>query len=513
MSNLEYYSLTRPEKFFYKIGSFFKSIPLGIWKFFKKTPSKLKEFFKKIFNPIINLFHWFVRGDALTKLNFLVMGIGQITRHQVLRGLLNLCYEIISVIFIVLIGAPNFTKLPTFGYVSSVQYETDEAPFIGYMYQDDSFKILLYSVVSIIVILILVFLWYTSIRDSYELQQLKYIGKNKSDKETLKGLVGKDYHKVMLSIPTLGIAIFTIIPLFFMILIGFTNYNSNHMNPKELFDRVGLGNFQQLLGITGGQNGTQFALVFVQILIWTLIWAFFATFTNYFLGMIVAIMINKKGIKLKKLWRTILITTIAVPQFVSLLLMSKMLNTDTGVINAVLRELGIITQNIRFLTDGILVKVTIILVNMWIGIPYTMLMCTGILMNIPDDLYESAKIDGASPYKMYMKITLPYMLFVTTPYLISQFVGNINNFNVIYLLSNGGPIFSSINGEMITAQVFGAGQSDLLITWLYKMSMGEVFKDYGTSSVIGMVVFVVVAFFSLIFYGKSNSVKNEEDFQ
>ena len=114
---------------------------------------------------------------------------------------------------------------------------------------------------------------------------------------------------------------------------------------------------------------------------------------------------------------------------------------------------------------------------------------------------------------MYMKITLPYMLFVTTPYLISQFVGNINNFNVIYLLSSGGPIFSSVNGEIITAQVFGAGQSDLLITWLYKMSMGEVFKDYGAASVIGIVVFVIVAFFSLIFYGRSNSVKNEEDFQ
>lgn len=513
MSNLEYYSLSRPKRFFYKLSSFFVNIPLGIGRFFKKLPNKLVNFFKKFFHPLANIWSWFVKGDFLTRLSFIVMGSGQIARHQIIRGVLNLLYEIVAITFIILVGVPSFTKLPSFGYISSIQYETNTPPFVGYMYQDDSFKILLYSVVSLIVILILAFLWYTNIRDAYELQRMKEIGRKTSDLETVKGLVGKDYHKVMLSIPTLGIAIFTVIPLIFMILVAFTNFNSNHMNPKELFDWVGLGNFSQLLGLTGTNNGNQFAMVFLQILIWTLIWAFFATFTNYFLGMIVAIMINKKGIKLKKMWRTILITTIAVPQFVSLLLMSKMLNTDTGVVNAILKNAGLITENIRFLTNGLLVKVTIILVNMWIGIPYTMLMCTGILMNIPDDLYESAKIDGASPYKMYMKITLPYMLFVTTPYLISQFVGNINNFNVIYLLSSGGPIFSSVNGEIITAQVFGAGQSDLLITWLYKMSMGEVFKDYGAASVIGIVVFVIVAFFSLIFYGRSNSVKNEEDFQ
>ncbi len=512
MTNLEYMSLNRTQRFFYKFGSIFVKVPLAIFHFFKKLPRTLGSKVKKAFSPFKNLGTWFLQGDILTKLNFIIMGIGQIPRHQIIRGVLNLVYEIVAILFLILVGIPNFIKLPSFGYVGSVQYETDTPPFIGYMYQDDSFMILLNSVISLAIILILVFLWYTSIRDSYELQRLGEIGKTKTDKSTVKDLVGKDYHKVMLSIPTLGIAIFTIIPLVFMVLVAFTNYNSNHMNPKELFDWVGLGNFEQLLGIASGGN-SQVLFVFLQILLWTLIWAFFATFTNYFLGMIVALMINKKGIKLKKLWRTILITTIAVPQFVSLLLISKMLNQDTGVINATLKNLGLITENIKFLTDGILVKVTIIVVNMWIGIPYTMLMCTGILMNIPDDLYESAKIDGASPYKMYMKITLPYMLFVTTPYLISQFVGNINNFNVIYLLSNGGPTFTSVNGEMISTRIYGAGQSDLLITWLYKMSMGEVFKDYGTAAVIGIIVFVIVAFFSLIFYGRSNSVKNEEDFQ
>ncbi|MCH3966466.1 MAG: ABC transporter permease subunit [Bacilli bacterium] len=160
-----------------------------------------------------------------------------------------------------------------------------------------------------------------------------------------------------------------------------------------------------------------------------------------------------------------------------------------------------------------LAKIMIIVLNTWIGIPYTMLICTGLLMNIPNDLYESAKIDGASPVKMYFKITLPYMLFVTTPYLISQFVGNINNFNVIYLLSTGGPAYTLGGDVPLSVTVQGLGRTDLLITWIYKISISSTNPDYATASVIGILVFVLVAFFSLIFYNNSNSVKDEEEFQ
>ena len=123
-------------------------------------------------------------------------------------------------------------------------------------------------------------------------------------------------------------------------------------------------------------------------------------------------------------------------------------------------------------------------------------------MNIPNDLYESARIDGAGPFKMYMKITLPYMMFVMGPYLISQFIGNINNFNVIFLLTGGVPVNSD--------KLIG-GDTDLLITWLYKLTVNE--NNYKMASAIGIVVFIIVAVISMIFYSKSNAVKNEEDFQ
>jgi len=132
-------------------------------------------------------------------------------------------------------------------------------------------------------------------------------------------------------------------------------------------------------------------------------------------------------------------------------------------------------------------------------------MCSGIVLNIPADLYESASIDGVSPARQFMKITLPYMLFVTGPYLITQFIGNINNFNVIYLLSGGGP------GDLML-YTDGAKGTDLLITWLYKLSLGAD-RNYKLASVIGILVFVISATFSLIVYNKSSAVKGEDNFQ
>lgn len=523
MTTIEYLSLPLYKRLIYRVSKFFIIIPKGILNFITK---KIPSFFQKIWNYIIhfssNLTHMFSEGDWKTKMSYFIMGFGLLCRKSFLRGILYLIFQIAFIAYAIKIGIPSIIKLGTFGYISSETYSTiitlqsgmELEVYEYYQGYDNSFMILLYSIIFFVLVVIGIILWSNQINDSYELENLHKIGKSIEDKEVIKSLLGKNYHKVLLAIPTIGLVIFTVIPLIFMILVAFTNYSSKFDAPASLFDWVGMYNFQKLLGITGG-NGSEFTYVFSQILLWTLIWAFFATFTNYFLGMIVAMLINSKGIKLKKLWRTVLVTTIAVPQFISLLFMSKFLETNDGGLNTILMQLGVIKENIKFLEDPTIAKVVIIVVNMWIGIPYTMLMCSGILMNIPKDLYESAKIDGASPLKMYMKITLPYMLFITGPYLIQNFVGNINNFNVIYLLTGGNPLFTNINGVGIQNlnSLYGAGQTDLLITWLYKMCMGQVDKEYGVASVIGIFIFLIVASISLIFYSRTSAVKNEGDFQ
>lgn len=516
-SKLEYLSLNKGQRILYKIGRFFKNTPKAIGRFFSRIPSKTRKKGAEVVSVFRTISDAARFGDIFTRISFFVMGFGLFFRHQMIRGFLYFLYEIIFIVFMIFVGGSALTHLASFGQVGSMVYTiVDDATMMDIettVLFDNSFTILLYSIITILLILVLAFLWYNQLRDSIKLQRMSYIGKTASDKATLKNVFDKSYSKTLLFIPTVGLVLFTIIPLIIVVLIAFTDYNSNHLTPARLIDWIGLYNFEMIFASTGTSNSSVLLEVFGQVLLWTLVWAFFATFSNYFLGMIVAMIINTKGIKLKKLWRTVLITTIAVPQFISLMLMSNMFSLQ-GPINGLLQSFGWITESIPWFTDEWLARVMIIVINTWVGIPYTMLICTGLLMNIPDDLYESAKIDGASPVKTYMKITLPYMLFVTTPYLISQFVGNINNFNVIYLLTNGGPSFT-YSGSNIPYQVVGTnvGKTDLLITWIYKMTKDSVNKDYGMAAVLGIIIFVVVAFFSLIFYNHSNSVKNEEDFQ
>lgn len=521
-NNLEYLSLNRIEKIGYKISHFFQGIPKKISHKARSVPSKAREKSFHFIHIIENLIKAFSRGDIFTRLSFLFMGVGLMRRHQVIRGCLYFLYELFFIYFMVTIGGKALASLGTLGTLSRVEYTIfeDIMDVKTTILVDNSFTILLYSILSFVFIFILLFLYYNQIRDAFNLQEKSYIGKFASDKQTLKNVLDKSYDKTLLFLPIGGLFVFTVIPIVMMIIIAFTDYDYQHVTPNQLFDWVGFYNLGQVFSSTGANSGTAFFKVFGQVLLWTLLWAFFATFSNYFIGMIVAMLINTKGIKLKKFWRTILISTIAVPQFISLMLVSFMFSDSSfGIVNSTLQNLGWIQSPIKWLSNSsynaLLPKVIIILINTWIGIPYTMLICTGLLMNIPEDLYESARIDGASPMKMYMKITLPYMLFVTGPYLLSQFIGNINNFNVIYLLSGGGPYFTfDVVNEVIPDALLasGVGQTDLLITWIYKLTTSKSF-DYGLASVLGLLVFCLVAFFSLIFYGHSSSVNNEEEFQ
>ena len=193
--------------------------------------------------------------------------------------------------------------------------------------------------------------------------------------------------------------------------------------------------------------------------------------------------------------------TIAIPQFVSLLVVNTMIQ-EHGVINLLLKELfG--AGPLPFLTNATWARVTVIVINLWVGIPYTLIAVTGILKNIPAELYEAAKVDGANAVVTFFKITMPYMMFVMTPQLIVTFTQNINNFNVIFLLTNGQPACDTYYRGT-------AGKTDLLVTWLYKLTIDH--KDYNLGAVIGILTFILMATLSLMTYRKTGSYKNEEGF-
>ena len=510
-SDLEFLRLSKGQKALYKIGRFFASIPTAIKNLFVGLWGLIRKGCAALGREISDIVATFVHGDWKTKLSYLVMGFGCIARGQILRGLMFLLFEVVFIGYMILTGGYWLSMLPSLGKVGPT--ETYDEIFDTYVtqYNDNSFKILLYGVLTIFFIVAFIYTWRVNVKQNKLAEQILKSGKKlKSGKDDLRSLVDDQFHKTLLALPLTGILIFTVLPIVFMVLVAFTNYDGAHDGyASNLFTWVGLDNFNTMLSWTNAGGTQSYAATFGEVLSWTLIWAFFATFTNYFLGMFVAMAINKKGIKLKKVWRTVLVLTIAIPQFISLLYVSKMFAKD-GIVNGFLLNMGWIKQAIDFFGDASrpwLSRVTVIIINIWIGIPYLMLITTGILMNIPADLYESARIDGANAWQQYTKITLPYMLFVTGPYLLTSFTGNMNNFNVIYLLTGGAPTntaASSASGSV--------GYTDLLITWLFKITTGAESKYY-LASVVGILVFVVVALISLVVYNVLPSIKNEEDFQ
>ncbi len=509
-SDLEFLRLSKWQRFCYKFLAFFAAIPRAIANFFINIGKGIKKCCLRVAAEFRDIGQTFVNGDWKTKVSFLVMGFGNLTHGQILRGVMFLLFEAVFIFYMIFTGGYWLSMLPSLGKQGPTNdYDAIYDSYTTH-YHDNSFKILLYGVLTIFFIVAFIYTWRMNVKQCKIIDQItKKGGKLKGSRDDLRSLVDESFYKTLLALPLTGILVFTVLPIVFMILVAFTNYDGAHNGfSNNLFTWVGLDNFNTLFSWQSAGGGQSYSATFGEILTWTLIWAFLATFTNYFLGMFVAMMINKKGIRLKKMWRTILVLTVAIPQFISLLYVSKMFARN-GLINLALgpQGLGWISQPLPFWEDPTWARVTVILVNVWIGIPYLMLITTGILMNIPADLYESAKIDGANAWQQYRKITLPYMLFITGPYLLTSFTGNMNNFNVIYLLTGGAPTNPAASGA-----AGSVGYTDLLITWLFKITTGAE-SQYYLASVVGIMVFVVVAVISLVVYNVLPSIKNEEDYQ
>lgn len=444
-----------------------------------------------------NIISVFAKGNLLTKLSFLIMGIANMARGQLVKGFIYLITEVAFIYYMAVVGVEKLIGFTTLGTKLQSQVYDPTIKINRTVPGDNSMLFLIYGVATLAIVIVFLLLYISNIYSAYKLQTLVEIGKPiPTLKEEIKELFDKRFHVTLMTLPVIGIMAFTVLPLCYMILIAFTNYDMDHQPPGQLFTWVGLANFSEMFN-----QSSKFGATFGPVLGWTLIWAVVATFSNYFFGIVLALMINKKGIKLKKMWRTIFVITMAIPQFISLLIMRQMLN-DYGVINVALQNLGLTSAPVPFLSDPTLARLSVLTVNLWVGIPYTMLVTTGILMNIPGELYEAAEIDGASKLKAFTKITMPYVVFVTAPYLITQFIGNINNFNLIYFLTKGEPN---------TTNYYFAGKTDLLVTWLYKLTADR--KDYSRASTIGIAVFVLSAIFALIAFRLTSSNKQEEDFQ
>ena len=437
------------------------------------------------------------KGGIETQLSMVLMGFGNIVHGQMIKGLIYLAVEAAYIVFMVMAGVNCIAMLPSLGSVEQKEVWNEAAQVYTYTKGDQSILILLYGVATILLTFLMVCAWRGTLRSAYKAECLAKEGRHvNSFREDLKSLLHENLQRLLMTPPMVFIALFTILPLIFMICMAFTNYSKigEHL---VLFDWVGLDNFKALF-----DSGSILGSTFWSVLGWTLVWAFFATFSNYIFGMIVSLLINRKGTRAKGFWRFCFVLSCAVPMFVSLLIMRTMLQPE-GAVNVLLRNLGLIAQDasLPFFTDPTWARVTVIIINIWVGVPYTLLQLTGVLQNIPEELYEAARVDGANAFQIFFKITLPYMLYVTTPYLITTFTGNVNNFNVIYLLSGGDPV---------TDVGATAGKTDLLVTWLYKLTIDK--QYYNIGAVIGILTFIILAIGALLTYRNSKSYKEEGGF-
>ncbi len=229
----------------------------------------------------------------------------------------------------------------------------------------------------------------------------------------------------------------------------------------------------------------------IYVTLWTFAFAIISVGSTFFLGLFLAIVFNDARMKGRKWYRVALIMPYAFPAFLGTLIWAGLMNQSFGFINEVL--LG--GLSVPWLTDPTMAKVSVLLVNLWLGFPYMFLVCTGALQSIPEELTEAATVDGARPWAVFRLIKLPLLLVTVAPLLIASFAFNFNNFIVIYALTNGGPRDSNAP--------IPVGYTDLLITLVYKVAFTGQNRDYGLAAAFSILIFIVVAVISIISFRRT----------
>ncbi len=303
----------------------------------------------------------------------------------------------------------------------------------------------------------------------------------------------KKFYVVALFLPVAGVLIFNILPIIFMTLIAFTNYGGDIVPPK-LIDWIGFDNFKKILVLS------ELKATFVKILGWNILWAVLSTAINYFGGLFLALLLNKKCVKGKTFWRAFPIIAYAVPGFITFLGFKFMFSYG-GPINYYITRAGANAVGFLDIDAAWTARLIGLGVNAWISIPTSMLLATGMLSNINPELYEAASLDGAGKWKQFVKLTLPFVIFSTTPTLITSFVGNFNNFGVFYFLRGG----------MYIDGYFLASDTDLLINWLYNLSIEN--NYYAIGAAISLIIFLITSVFSLMTYVKSDAFRKEDTYR
>lgn len=356
---------------------------------------------------------------------------------------------------------------------------------------DHSIMLMVAGIIAIICLLLILGIYIWNITDAYKTRVRIERKEIISSKTYFKNLWNNSFEYIVISPAFLLMLFASIIPILFSFIVVFTNYNASCIPPKNIVSWTGFKTFTDIIRIP------VWSRTFVAIFIWTVIWAFIASFSTYFLGFFQALIINKKSIRFKKMWRGILVLPWAIPGIVSIMVLRIMLGQD-GEINNLLMNIGLTSQKIPFLSDAGWARACAILVNLWLGFPYFMSLISSVLTTVPQELYEAASLDGANAIKKFRYITLPVVFQTTAPLLIFSITHNFNNFGLIYFLTEGGPLNPSY--QM-------AGSTDILITWIFKLTLDN--RMYNYAAAMSIFIFFIVASVSVFNLMKTKSFKED----
>ncbi|AYK65401.1 maltodextrin ABC transporter permease MdxF [Bacillus subtilis] len=434
----------------------------------------------------MNKHHTLAKQKRKAGLLSIIPGLGQIANQQLSKGLLFLAITGLFAFELCVFGIQALSGLMTLGSVPG---------------EDHSLFMLIEGTLQLIVTVIFLMFYIFNIHDSRKTAAMKAAGLEVNT--TAKDMIchaGDKGFPYLFTLPAYIMMVFFVIifPVLVTLFVALTNYDFYHIPPNRLIDWVGFKNFLNIFFL-GSYRET-----FVNVLGWTVIWTICATTLQIILGIVTALFVNQDFIKGKRIFRMIFLFPWAVPAFITIMSFSNMFNDSIGAVNAQVIPLFnhlpfVELPAIAWKIDPFWTKTALIMIQTWLGFPYIYVMVTGVLQAIPGELYEAAKIDGATFIQRFRHITFPMILFATAPVMITQYTFNFNNFSIIYLFNEGGPGSAGA----------GAGSTDILISWIYKLTTGTS-PQYSVAAAVTLLISFIVIGISLIAFKKSNAFGNEE---
>ncbi len=414
---------------------------------------------------------------------FLFPGIGQVFNRQYKKS----CIFLLASLFIYLIAIPyalgfgNYQGQGIRGIITLAE---------GGRRIDKSLIFMIEGILAIFLVIISLFLLYFSFKDVLNVEKDSIKGIRPKNWFETKLTLGEEGFPYIANVPALIVIVFMVlVPVATTILLSFTGMDPQH---QSKFRWIGVKNYKMIF-LGKGLAGSVFWLT----LSWTIIWTLVATSLAIFIGFVLALLVNNDRVKGKAIFRTIYLLPWAVPAFITIMFFSIMLSPNGAISQLVNNLLGI---SLGVKTNAVQTRIALILLQGWLGSSYVFLLSTGVLQAIPEDLYEAAEMDGATKWQKLRRITIPIVLFQTTPLLVGQYVFNFNNFSIIYLFNGGGPFEPSVYGNL-------AGSSDLLISYIYKLTIENQYQGIGAA--ITVFVSIAVMFVSFLGYRNSKAFKGE----